>query len=481
LLFFEIFLFHKLYKRIKNSPEKYVFRKFTVPIIIIIIFVIILIDKLIFAFSDLHNKTGITRYSKVFPLYQPLTIKRFMRRHFHFQLDREKTFDITKKSQTLLYPKFPLKHKKINKYPNIVIIIIDAWRFDMFNKDVSPNVWKFAKKCLVFKNHYSGGNASRFGIFSLLYGIYSCYWHQFLAERQSCVLIDELLKLGYNFKIISSTKLTYPEFRKTAFIKIPDYIMDTLPGQGAEKRDVELANYFINWLENRESTRPFFSFMFFDAPHGPYSYPDKFDKFKPSRKTANYITVGKKDMLPLKNSYKNAIYFDDYLTGKIITFMRKNGYLKNTIIIITGDHGEEFYESGYLGHTSAFSKQQVKVPLILYIPGYKHKEITYMTSHHDVVPTLLSLLGYTSPFNYYSQGQSLLQKGNRSFVVSCGWDDCAIIDNEYTIVFSTESYNISLFEVRDSNYKLVENYEPILKERMDIILKIIKQFGEFKK
>ena len=351
----------------------------------------------------------------------------------------------------------------------------------MFNEQVSPQIWKFSQKTLVFNNHYSGGNASRFGIFSMFYGVYAYYWHQFLGARQSPVLLDELINLGYDFRILSSTLLTYPEFRKTAFIKIPDDIDDRLSGQNAEEKDPVLAGHFLDWLATRKSAKPFFAFLFFDAPHGPYAYPQEFDKFTPSLKTANYITVGEKDTIPLKNSYQNAINFDDALTGKILDYLKKHEFLQNTIVLISSDHGEEFYESGFLGHTSAFSKYQTKVPLILYLPGQLHQEIERLTSHLDVAPTMLALLGYTSPPSLYSNGVSLFEDRPREFVVSCGWDNCGMITPTNTIVFSTETYNAYLFDVRDDQYKLIADYKPILNAKSPQIMQVIAGFRAFNK
>ncbi len=480
ILVFEFFLFNKIYKKMMKMPERYFPKRFHIIPIIAIVLAVIVVDKLTFAFCDLYSRKDITMYKKIFPLYQPLTIKQFMRDNFNFKLERDESFAISRKSQSLNYPKKPLERKDKKKYLNIIWILVDGWRYDMLDKEVCPNIWEFSKRSLVFNNHYSGGNASRFGVFSLFYGIYSYYWHQFLSELQSPVFMDELIDLNYDFKIMSSTKLTYPEFRRTIFIKIPpDSISDRMQGDCLQK-DTQMARDFTGWLKKRKSNpdRPFFAFLFFDTPHNR-AYPKKFNKFTPSKSTINYITWSAKYMVPLRNSYKNAILFDDSLMKQIISCLKEKKLLKNTIVIFSGDHGEEFNESGFFGHTSAFSKEQVKVPLVLYIPGKKHREINYMTSHLDVVPTMLSLLGYTSPPDIYSQGQSLLQNNNRRYVVTGGWDDSAIIDNENTIVFSTESYNLSSFEVRDSNYKLLDDYDRILKERFPMILEIGKKFGEF--
>jgi membrane-anchored protein YejM (alkaline phosphatase superfamily) len=290
------------------------------------------------------------------------------------------------------------------------------------------------------------------------------------------------MRLGYDFKILSSSKLTNPEFRKTAFVKLPQYINDTLPGTNAEEKDPELAKAFITWLDERDKEKPFYAFLYFDAPHGPYSYPDQFEKFKPSNKSPNYVTTGRKDAVPLFNSYKNAVFFDDFLTGKILNALRKHGLMTDTIILITGDHGEEFFEVGNWGHTSDFSKYQARVSCVLYIPGYPHQEITYPTSHLDVAPTFLKMLGYSTPVEKYSQGQDLFTPGGNAHVMVSGWSDCAIIDPQNTIVLPTETYNAGSSEVRTTDtYQLVPDENAVFEKKQDTIMAVMKKMGVFLK
>ena len=272
---FEVFLIRLSQKRL--SPMS-VTRKI-VWVSLIMSFVFILADKATYAVSDLYNVREVIRYTKVFPLYRGITIKRFMARHFGFDTERMDGISFKKGYSTLVYPLEALSKTGPGNKPNIIYIVVDAWRFDMLSEHVAPNIHRFSQEAVVFKNHYSGGNATRFGIFTLIYGVYGTYWHPFLAEQQSPVLLDELMKLGYDFKIISSSKLTNPEFRKTAFVKLPQYINDTLPGTNAEERDPELAKAFISWLDERDKKKPFYAFLYFDAPHGPYSYPDRFERF----------------------------------------------------------------------------------------------------------------------------------------------------------------------------------------------------------
>ena len=424
----------------------------------LILLFFIFTDKLIYAYGDLINKTYITRYAKLYPLYQPLTIKRLAKK-WGYNVNQEVNFKHSKSTGLIRYPLKEIEFLKKNTLPNIVIIAIDSWRYDMLNENISPEIHSFSKESLIFDNHYSGGNATRFGIFSMFYGLYGSYWHSILSERQEPVLMEKIRKMDYNIGIWSSTQLTWPEFRKTAFIGIPEKLVDRIQGSGAKERDIQHPKLFDAWLDTINNN-PFFSFLFLDAPHEPYSYPESFTKFKPSANKINYMDLNKKsDVEPFFNNYKNAVYFDDYVVGNLIKILKNRNLLKNTVVIITGDHGAEFYERGFWGHNSAFSPEQIKVPFIFYLPDEKPKKYNSLTSHLDIAPTLLELLGCITPYEEYSFGESLLSENikQRNYVVSSGWSESAIITNDATLVFSTETYNMNTFEIRDKEYSLLSN------------------------
>ena len=473
----EIFLIRFFIKNQQKSKSQ----TLKVARIFLLLLIFIIADKAIYATADALNNISVLRYSRMFPLYQPLTVKKILIKHFGFNPDDYANIKLAGSESVLNYPLSPILWSDSIKKPNMVWIIIDACRYDMLNNEITPEISKFAKKSLVFNNHRSGGNATRFGVFSMFYGIYGSYWHQFLSESKSPVFIDELMKQGYDFKILASTKLTFPEFRQTAFVNIPTFIEDEITGDGAKERDPKLVSKFGNWIEKRDTSKPFFSFILFDGPHGPYSYPAQFEKFKPAQQNANYVTVNEKSVDVLKNAYKNDIYFDDNLTGKIIKTLENNNLLNNTIVVITADHGEEFFEHGYFGHTSSFTKEQTAPIFVMYVPGKQHQEINQLTSHLDLVPTMFELMGCKTSPEEYSLGQSLFAKQENKYVVSSGWDQSSIIDNDNSIVFSTETYNMSLFEFRDKNYDLITNESQIPSFKKNYIKDVAVKFSRFLK
>ena len=457
LIIFSVIGTHYLLSRyIKQIRLKYSGKRL-LSFLLLGFFCINLIDKPIYAHADLNNKTHITRYAKLFPLYQPLTVKR-LAQQWGVDVNREFDYTLSKSNGMMNYPLNDIEMMNAKDVPNIIFITVDSWRFDMMNKEVTPNIYSFSENAWVFNNHYSGGNSTRFGIFSMFYGIYGSYWHTILSERTEPVLMEKLRQKSYNFGIWSSADLSWPEFRKTTFIGTPNQIYDRIPGKGAKVRDLQQPILFNSWLDSVGTDNPFFAYFLLDAPHEPYSYPDEFVKFEPSVNEINYMSLDKHvDMQPFFNHYKNAVYFSDHVIGQFLQIIEKRDLFKNSIVIITSDHGAEFYEHGYWGHNSAFTKEQVMAPFILYIPSEKHKKIESLTSHLDIAPTLLELVGSSKNHKDHSFGISLLSDltNARNYVVSSGWGESAIITDEATLVFSTETYNFNTFEIRDKDYNLL--------------------------
>jgi hypothetical protein len=156
--------------------------------------------------------------------------------------------------------------------------------------------------------------------------------------------------------------------------------------------------------------------------------------------------------------------------------------MEKTILLITGDHGDEFYENGYFGHTSAFGDYQVKTVFVLHVPGAGARSTERLTSHMDFVPTIMELLGTITPSGSYSQGLSLLGTKEHDYVSSANWDTASMIDNKVKIVYSTELYNIDCFEVRNKHdYTLVSDNKEIIRQKKPYLFDVLRSMTEFYK
>ena len=248
-----------------------------------VLLLFVLADKGLFAWGTLYDSPYITRNSQLYPLYQPLRIRTFASKYLGVKLDSEVKAGIDRRYSGLAYPLAPLRVEPPAKPLNLVVIVVDSLRRDMFTPDIMPETWAFSKKAAVFTNHYSGGNCTRFGIFSVFYGIYGNYWFDMLGELRSPVLMDTLKAQGYDLRLYASSKLSFPEFNKTCFVNVPRAgIYDEPQENDIAERDRDISGKFTDYLKARKGGKPYFAFVFYDASHGAYQYLPGFEKFQPS-------------------------------------------------------------------------------------------------------------------------------------------------------------------------------------------------------
>ena len=101
----------------------------------------------------------------------------------------------------------------------------------------------------------------------------------------------------------------------------------------------------------------------------------------------------------------------------------------------------------------------------------------------DIAPTLLELMGSDSDHSSHSFGNSLLSKnfGDQNYIVSSGWGESAIVTEDATLVFSTETYNLNTFEFRDKDYELLPSNEYSKYFKASDVNQVILNMGKFLK
>ena len=441
------------YEKLRNIQKK--MNTYLLPLL----FVIFLYEKLTYAVANLHLNSQILVRSGVVPLYQPLTMNKFLVHKLHMQQAKSDNLDL--KMNTISNLNYPLQalSTKQKSGPNIFIFGVDALRRSIISQETTPNIIKFEKESISFTNNISGGNNTRFGIFSLFYGINSSYWFAFLNAQKGTVLFDILEREKYQMLISSSADLHWPEFRKTIFIDVQKYIKDDFKGSPLQ-RDKQALDYFNRWLDKQDLSKPMFSFVWIDNVHASH-YEKEFRKFIPDDAKNNYLTVNESEKVKQLNRYKNAALSADAKFGAFIQKLKEKNLYDNSIIILLSDHGQEFYEYGHFSHNSAYNEAQVKTPLIMHMPNMQAKRVEHLTSHLDIVPTLMKQLGVTNDVADYANGEDLFSPNYKRECAFVGnWNENAIVCNKYTIVISnivTKSFNNAVYNTQ--TYKRVENYD----------------------
>lgn len=421
----------------------------------------------IHAYAHHKNNLSIMQVAYILPQSYPLILNKVLESYGITSANEQVAHLNIKKMN---YPhKFPEYNDNKSRY-NIVFIVIESWRFDCMNSEVTPNINKFAKNNIIFTNHNANSNQTRHGLFSIFYSLPGSYWNSALFSGTTPVILDILQHESYQLGIFASSSLTSPEFNRTIFAKVPNLRLNT-NAPTPNLRDEKITEEFSLFLDNISENSNFFGFLFYDSPHS-YSFNEKIypAKFKPYSKHKNYINIGNKDIL--FNLYKNTLGYTDILVGRVLKKLEEKNLLENTIVIITGDHAEEFDDlnKNYYGHLGNYSKYQTQVPFIIHIPNKEHNIYEYETSHLDIVPTILkNVFHSTTSIKEYSTGYDLFDNTTRPFIYIKGEEFAIKYNNKYIII---KKYGLP--EVRDMEYNIID-------EKIDsaVIKQMLQQLSYF--
>ena len=186
-------------------------------------------------------------------------------------------------------------------------------------------------------------------------------------------------------------------------------------GRG-RKTAAQINRDFLDWLAEKEDERPFFVFLnYFDAPR-PISCPKA--AIAALRLRCHYLGgpcslaglgkrrtkqgVSESEVALVSDAYDDCIAYLDAQIGKLIDELDGRGLLKDTLVVITSDHGEELGEHELYGHGRSLYGQEVHVPLVIVAPGRSTagRVIGTPVSLRDLPATFVDLLGcaHDSPF-----------------------------------------------------------------------------------
>ncbi len=383
-----------------------------------------------------------TSLNRTLPLFHPLTMNSRLKK-MGFNVVSENLYKLSSKNEILNYPHEPLVCPKPDqKLPNIYLIVIDTLRNDVVTPKIMPFFDDFASKEISFKKHFSGGNCTRTGIFSMFYGLSGNYWQSVLDSRTPPVMITELQNLGYKINAYTSANLFNPEFNLTVFSRVKDLRTESKGNTSYERDDDALKDFFDE--ASRKSLKPSLNFIFLDQLHSIELDPSTTESnmFPTTWTSPHYADItSSTNPENFFNLYKNVAHAIDKKIGKIISFLKAQDLYDDSIIIVTSDHGNEFNDTGlnYWGHNSNFTPFQTQVPLAIHWPGKQTQTIDYLTSGYDISTTILKdLLQCENPVENYSVGKSLFSETpKRSWVISTSYNENGVISKDQVAVIDT--------------------------------------------
>lgn len=303
---------------------------------------------------------------------------------------------------------FPSACQKRPERPNIVLIVVDALRADHlpfygYPKDTAPFLNKLSRYSSVFINAYAASNWTDPATGSMFTSLYP-FQHSGVsgdptsvegdkAEKRfvsaiadSVTTMAEVLKsAGYRTFGISTNFFVSPQ---RGYDQGFDYFLNFPMKTGAEVIDAKLAEW-----EGEMRQGPYYLYLHYTDIHIPYT------------RRAPWYKPGKNIVDDFISAYDSNIPYAD---AKIRTLYRRLDWGRDTILIVTADHGEEFWEKGYRGHGHNLFNGSLRVPLLVYLPqgNRSGRRIEPNVSTIDILPTLSEYLGLK--IDPQLEGRSLL-------------------------------------------------------------------------
>lgn len=342
---------------------------------------------------------------------------------------------------------------------NIVIISIDTLRPDFLNtynsqKKLSPNIDELAMDSFVFNNAYTTspiGRLAHSSLFTSKYPQNSKLSLPNVVLKESEVTLAEILKKsGYLTQTIAlqGEPLGPREgldqgFDNRILINKPDY-----PDDAHEV--FTKAKDFIKANANHK----FFLFTHTFQPHSPYGDSNPKARSISELDAQNFIAENKNgqrihDFLEeVLSKYEGDVTYTDQQLKQVLDQLKESSIEDRTIVVITSDHGEEFYEHGKIGiHWPSLYEEVIKIPLIIHVPKEPSKRIQESVSIVDILPTILSLTGIHSDSNFQGYDLSPVINGK---------------ERKSPFIFSQriqEDKDNYVSAVRFQDWKLIENYD----------------------
>jgi arylsulfatase A-like enzyme len=284
--------------------------------------------------------------------------------------------------------------------PNVVLCCIETLRRDHtslhgYGRPTTPFLEELAAEAVVFEEAYEQSSWTRPSVASLLTGLFP-FQHGALVSldglADTALLLPEVLReSGYvTAGLFTNGLLRHPVFGyHQGFDLFVDE--DELPIE-------QLVRDVFEWIDS-ESPAPFFVFMHTWDPHSSWGRTSEFTgRFAPATEAVT-VGRGREDRELLLARYDESILYTDSALRTMAAGLKDRGLWDDTIMVVTSDHGEEFWEHGAHGHGNDLYPEKLGVPLVIKLPGGRLGGVRAggLASAVDVMPTLLVQAGCSVP------------------------------------------------------------------------------------
>jgi arylsulfatase A-like enzyme len=311
--------------------------------------------------------------------------------------------------------------------PDIVLVVVDTLRADRTHgaaRLLTPALDALAARGLRFTRAYAQSSWTLASFTSLFTGLYP-HQHRVVRDatdgtRFGCLpaarttLAESLGTAGYRTGAWVNNTFLAPEFGLQQGFSIYDFRGATNDRHRSAPDTVDAA---LAWLA-QDATTPAFAVLHFMEPHLDYAAPPPFagryaDPAGPGGVPVpmGAVQTGSHTPTPaeqrwLQDRYDEEVAAADAGLARLVDGLQAQGRLGRTLLVVTSDHGEEFWEHGGFEHGHALWSEVTRVPLVVAGPGIPTATVDAVVEHVDLVAALRARAGASAPAE--AAGQDLL-------------------------------------------------------------------------
>jgi arylsulfatase A-like enzyme len=263
---------------------------------------------------------------------------------------------------------------------DVLLITIDALRYDHlgaygYARNTSPHLDQLAAEGTRFSRVYSQAPHTSFSVSSMLTSKYFPSMARLAPGERHDTLASVLRNYGWKTAAFYPPAVFYIDSDKLKTFAETNFDFEYVKFEyiDAQRRVDQLLAYYDTVKPNRSLV-----WVHFFEPHEPYVAHEGF-------------SFGSGDV----DRYDSEIAYTDAAVGRLVKEVRARR--PGTIVIVAADHGEEFDEHGGRYHGSSLYEEQLRIPLIISIPGVPPRVIDGQVELFDVTPTVLNLLDISVP------------------------------------------------------------------------------------
>jgi arylsulfatase A-like enzyme len=296
-----------------------------------------------------------------------------------------------------------------------------------YQRDTTPKLDALAAEATVYENADAVTSWTLTSHATMFTGLYPSA-HEVVRPKDRLaddqVTVAEVLRdAGYQTAaVVSGPYLSAAHNLQQGFDYVDESPIQHMQGASADITNPDMERAMFKYLHTqRDVDRPFMLFAYYWDTHSEYIPPPPYDtmfvpegavpiakvQFMPAFQLGRHISQAQLDWLIAQ--YDGEVRCTDGYIGRVFDLLRQLDLWENTIIVVTADHGEEFYEHGRNSHKNTLYVESVRVPLIVKWPnerGPTPGRDDRLANLVDLYPTLLEVAGCKSqaPLN----GRSLL-------------------------------------------------------------------------